>query len=79
MKLRDNIKGVQHLGIPVVQMEETRKFYIENFGFKVIHEKEIFYPEKMKICFLQLGYRYDRLGGAAVDLYRSAQVHFLSV
>lgn len=55
MKLRDNIKGVQHLGIPVVQMEETRKFYIENFGFKVIHEKEIFYPEKMKICFLQLG------------------------
>ena len=55
MELRDNIKGVQHLGIPVCKMEETKNFYIENFGFRVIHEKEIFYPEKMNICFLQLG------------------------
>ena len=54
MQLRDNILGVQHLGIPVCKMEETKKFYMENFGFEVIHEKEIFYPEKMKICFLQL-------------------------
>ena len=54
MELRDNILGVQHLGIPVCNMEETKKFYIENFGFQVIHEKEIFYPEKMNICFLQL-------------------------
>ena len=51
MELRDNIKGVQHLGIPVFKMEETNIFYIENFGFEVIHEKEIFYPEKMRICF----------------------------
>ncbi len=54
MKLCDNIQGVQHLGIPVCKMEETKKFYMENFGFKVLHEKEIFYPEKMKICFLKL-------------------------
>ena len=25
MELRDNIKGVQHLGIPVCKMEETKK------------------------------------------------------
>ena len=49
MELRDNIKGVQHLGIPVCKMEETKKFYIENFGFEVIHEKEIFYPENWVI------------------------------
>ena len=51
MELRDNILGVQHLGIPVCKMEETKNFYIENFGFQVIHEKEIFYPEKMNICW----------------------------
>ena len=55
MELRDNIRGVQHLGIPVCKIEETKKFYIENFGFEVMHEKEIFYPEKMHICFLKLG------------------------
>ena len=54
MELRDNIKGVQHLGIPVVCMEETKKFYVENFGFEVVHEKQIFYPERMNICFLKL-------------------------
>ena len=55
MELRDNIKGVQHLGIPVVCMEDTKKFYMENFDFTVLHEKEIFYPERMSICFLKLG------------------------
>lgn len=54
MELRDNIKGVQHLGIPVCCMEETKKFYVENFGFEVVHEKEIYYPEKLKVCFLAL-------------------------
>ncbi len=54
MKLRDNIKGVQHLGIPTCCMEETKKFYMENFGFEVLHEKEIFYPVQMKACFLKL-------------------------
>ena len=55
MELRKNITGVQHLGIPVLCMEETKKFYVENFGFEVFHEKQIFYPEKMNICFLKLG------------------------
>ena len=55
MELRDNIKGVQHLGIPVCNMEETKKFYMENFGFEVMHEKETFYPVKLNICFLKLG------------------------
>lgn len=54
MELRDNIKGVQHLGIPVFCMEETKRFYVENFGFEVFHEKQIFYPERMNICFLKL-------------------------
>lgn len=54
MKLSENIQGVQHLGIPVCKLEETKRFYIENFGFEVLHEKEIFYPEKMRICFLKL-------------------------
>ena len=47
MELRKNITGVQHLGIPVLCMEETKKFYVENFGFEVFHEKQIFYTEKM--------------------------------
>lgn len=55
MELRDNIKGVQHLGIPVVCMEDTKKFYMENFDFTILHEKEIFYPERMNICFLKQG------------------------
>lgn len=55
MELRDNIKGVQHLGIPTCCLEETKKFYIENFGFSQFYEKELYYPEKMKACFLKLG------------------------
>ena len=55
MELKDNIRGVQHLGIPVLCMEETKTFYTENFGFEIYHEKEIFYPERMQICFLKLG------------------------
>lgn len=55
MELRDNIKGVQHLGIPTCCLEETKRFYMENFGFTIYHEKEIYYPEKLKACFLKLG------------------------
>lgn len=55
MELHDNIKGVQHLGIPTCCMEETKKFYMENFGFQVIHEKQLYYPEQLKACFLKLG------------------------
>ena len=60
MELRDNIKGVQHLGIPVCKMEETKKFYIENFGFEVIHEKEIFNGRKQ--ISLHIGARLTRNG-----------------
>lgn len=55
MELRENIRGVQHLGIPVAALEETKKFYMENFGFSVLYEKQIYYPERMKVCFLKLG------------------------
>lgn len=66
MELRDNIKGVHHLGIPTVCMEETKKFYIENFGFEIFYEKEVFYPEKMNICFL-------KLKDLVVELYENRQ------
>lgn len=55
MELRDNIRGVQHLGIPTCCLEETKKFYMEKFGFSIFHEKELYYPKRMKACFLKLG------------------------
>ena len=46
--MRDNLTEVHHLGIPVRKMEETKRFYIEKIGFEVMHEKKIFYHQRIK-------------------------------
>lgn len=40
MLLRDNVTGLQHLGIPVVNLKESVEWY-ENIGFEKIHEKTV--------------------------------------
>lgn len=40
MKLIENIKGLQHIGIPTNKMDETKNFY-ESIGFSIIHHKNL--------------------------------------
>lgn len=55
MNLSENITGVQHLGIPVVNLKEAAAWYEENLGFKKFHEKIVMNPYKIDVAFLQLG------------------------
>lgn len=55
MNLSENITGVQHLGIPVVNLKEAVAWYEGNLGFKKFHEKIVMNPYKIEVAFLQLG------------------------
>lgn len=55
MTLRDNITGVQHLGIPVTDLKKTIDFYRDNLGFELIHQKTVFNPGKIDAAFLKQG------------------------
>ncbi len=46
----DCITGVQHIGIPSNQIEESVRFYT-TLGFKTVHSPE----HKSKVFFMQLG------------------------
>lgn len=41
MLLNGNIKGVQHLGIPVSDIEKSKKWYNDILGFQLIYETKI--------------------------------------
>lgn len=41
MTLKDNVTGLQHLGIPAVDMEKSIKWYTELLGFELIEEKDL--------------------------------------
>lgn len=41
MLLDSNLKGMQHLGIPVRNIEKSKNWYIEILGFQVIYETKI--------------------------------------
>jgi lactoylglutathione lyase len=41
MLLKGNLTGFQHLGIPVVDINKAKEWYIQKFGFQVIHEPVI--------------------------------------
>lgn len=49
----DYATGIQHIGIPCKNIEETKLFYL-NLGFHVKHEKTI-RDGKQKVCFLEFG------------------------
>ncbi|MDO5540925.1 MAG: VOC family protein [Eubacteriales bacterium] len=55
MILKDNITGVQHLGIPVADLKKTIAFYKDNLGFELIHQKTVFNPGKIDAAFLKQG------------------------
>lgn len=54
------INGLQHIGIPVENMEVSIGFY-ESLGFKKIYEVH-YEPKEQWICFMELG-------GLALELY----------
>lgn len=54
MLLIDNLNGFQHLGIPVVNIETAKDWYIQKLGFEVIHEPVIETPDGViKLSFIQ--------------------------
>lgn len=52
--LKDLVKGVCHLGIPVCDLEQAAKWYEEKLGFVRVHEKSVYYPVRLDLLFLQL-------------------------
>lgn len=53
--LNNNIKGLQHLGLPVTDIEKSKKWYSETLGFEVIHEAKVPSDEgEVKVAFLKL-------------------------
>lgn len=53
MLLQNNLKGAQHLGIPVTDLEKSRAFY-GRFGFKKVMEAGISADgEKIKVAMLE--------------------------
>lgn len=60
----DCVTGVQHIGIPSNQIEESIRFYT-TLGFEIVHQPE----HKSTVVFLQLGnlmielYEEDKVAG----------------
>jgi lactoylglutathione lyase len=54
MLLEGNLNGFQHLGIPVVNLVDTKRWYSDVFSFETIHEPEIETPEgTIRLAFLK--------------------------
>jgi catechol 2,3-dioxygenase-like lactoylglutathione lyase family enzyme len=54
MLLKEQIIGLQHIGIPVKNLEASIRFY-EGLGFEVIHKKRILRAEGyIEVCFVQI-------------------------
>ena len=53
MTLKENVVGVQHLGIPVWDLEGARHWYEEVLGFEAAYQKQVFYPVRFDVVFLQ--------------------------
>lgn len=52
--MRELITGIQHIGIPVINLEESIKFY-KQLSFICIHSKDITREEgKIRVAFMQL-------------------------
>jgi lactoylglutathione lyase len=56
MLLERNLNGVQHLGIPVADIEKTKTWYAHTLGFKVLDEPVLRTDEgNIRVAFLALG------------------------
>lgn len=53
MTIQENVTGLQHLGIPAVDLKESIRWYTEVLGFENIEEKEI--PGLCHAAFLKKG------------------------
>jgi lactoylglutathione lyase len=52
--LQNNLRGDQHLGIPVVDINAAKEWYIKTLGFRVVHEPNV--PTKdgvIQVAFLK--------------------------
>lgn len=55
MLLEGNLKGIQHLGIFVTDVEKSKEFY-KQFGFKEVLCKSVPHePENVELAFLEQG------------------------
>ena len=53
MTIQENVTGLQHLGIPAVNLEESIRWYTEVLGFENIEDKVI--PDRCHAAFLKKG------------------------
>lgn len=55
MLLDNNLKSLQHLGLPTRNIEKSKKWYSDTLGFQVIYETTIPGDEgNIKVAFLKL-------------------------
>ena len=55
MSVGGNLRGFQHLGLPVLNIDESKSWYSEHLGFEVIYEtKLIEATEDINVAFLKL-------------------------
>lgn len=55
MLLEGNFQGVQHVGIPVVDIDKTQKWYRDILGFKLVHHYAVpVEGGEVKLAFLEL-------------------------
>lgn len=80
MLLNNNLRGVQHLGIPVVDIDRAKAWYIDKLGFRVIHEP-LFPTDSgdIRVAFLEQGDLvlefYQLLGEALEEIKRRSHGH----
>jgi len=75
MLLEGNLRGVQHLGIPVSDLDSLVSWYIEKLGFNTLHETRLSVPEgEIKVAFLEkedMVLEFYQLIGEALDEVRT--------
>lgn len=71
MLLEGNFQGVQHVGIPVVDIDKTQKWYRDILGFKLVHHYAVpVEGGEVKLAFLELvnlQVELYQLGGEALE------------
>jgi catechol 2,3-dioxygenase-like lactoylglutathione lyase family enzyme len=80
MLLEDNLMGVDHLGIPVVDIDHANRWYAEKLDFTLLHEPTISTPEGViRFSFLErdglMLEFYQRLGEAREEVRTRGDGH----
>lgn len=56
MLLKGNLNGLQHIGIPAIDINEAKRWYEKVLGFQTIYEKVINSEDgEIKVAFVKLG------------------------